>query len=44
MSPRAALQEGVEHPLQAACGDVVFSTLDWHYYYLLLDALPDCLP
>jgi len=24
MSPRAALQEGVEHPLQAACGGVVF--------------------
>jgi len=30
MSPKAALQEGVEHPLQAACGGVVFSTLDWH--------------
>jgi len=30
MSPRAALQEGVDHPLQAACGGVFFSTFDWH--------------
>jgi len=30
MSPRAALQEGVEHPLQATCGGVIFLTLGWH--------------
>jgi hypothetical protein len=27
MSPRAVLQEGVEHPFQAACGGVVFQPL-----------------